>query len=377
MAQHNFLTLLEGQNKYLPVNLDLALQTDLTSGITNLQNQIDGLTGVGGGIYSKDEVNNLLDLKADKLTTYTKTEVNNLLDNKADITYVDGELALKADLTYVDAQLLTKVNTSDLVNYYTKTEVEGLLTSVYKFKGSVPNLTALYAIDPLPKEGDVYNVVDSGMNYAFLPNKTINEAASWDNLGTIVDLSDYSTTAEVTTAINNALSNYYTKSVSDGRYVQNITINGTSVGVTKTNGIVNLDLTSYLNGATSGIISDISDLEDRVTTIEGDITTIEGNITAIEGRLDTVDSDIEAIENIMVTGAKFNGTDVTKTGRELLFSTVLVDSTSTAMTLTTLNTTHGDKPIGFMLYCTNASLMTKYVKIGANIWSVEPIFLAQ
>lgn len=369
MAQHNFLTLLNGANKYLPVNLDLALQTDLTSGITNLQDQIDALTGVGGGIYSKDEVDDLLDDKVDISTLsdyYTKTEVNGLLGSKADITYVDAGLA-------------TKVNLSQLDGYYTKTQVDGLLTSVYKFKGSVPDLAALYAITPLPKEGEVYNVVDSGMNYAFLPNKTINEAASWDNLGTIVDLSDYSTTAEVTTAINNALVNYYTKTVSDGRYVQNITINGGNTGVTKNNstGVVNLDLSSYLTGATAGIVADITALTTRVTTLEGKVSTIEGDITAIEGRLDAVELDIVDIENEMVTGAKFNGTQVTKSGNELQFSTVLLDPTSTTMTLTTLNTSHGDKPIGFMLYCTNVNLMTKYVKIGATSWSVEPIFLAQ
>lgn len=357
--ERKFLTLLEGQNKYLPVALTVALESD----ITDLQGQIDSITGTVGGVYSKTEVDDLLDGKVDISDLddyYTKTEVNGLLGSKADITYVDAGLA-------------TKVNLSQLDGYYTKTQVDGLLTSVYKFKGSVANLAALYAITPLPKEGDVYNVVDSGMNYAFLPNKTINEAASWDNLGTIVDLSDYSTTAEVTTAINNALVNYYTKTVSDGRYVQNITINGTSVGVTKTNGIVNLDLSTYLDGVTG----DLSSLTSRVTTLEGKVSTIEGDITAIEGRLDEVESDIVDIETTMVTGASFNGTQVTKSGNELQFSTVLVDPTSTTMTLATLNASHGDKPVGFMLYCTNVNLMTKYVKIGATSWSVEPIFLAQ
>lgn len=361
MAQHNFLTLLNGANKYLPVALSVALESD----ITDLQGQINAITGTVGGVYTKAEVDGFLALKADKATTYTKTEVNGLLAGKADISYVDDGLA-------------TKVNITDLqTNYYTKTQVDGLLTSVYKFKGSVANLTALYAISPLPKEGEVYNVIDSGMNYAFLPNKTVNEAASWDNLGTIVDLSDYSTTAEVTDAINDALVNYYTKTASDGKYVQSITINGTTVGVTKTAGIVNLDLSTYLTGATSGIISDITALTARVTALEGKVSTIEGNINDINDDIDAIDTAILDIEGAMVTGASLNGTPVAKTGSELLFSTVLLDTTSTAMTLATLNTTHGLKPIGFMLYCTNASLMTKYVKIGATSWSVEPIFLAQ
>lgn len=83
----------------------------------------------------------------------------------------------------------------DLTNYYTKGEVDGLITSVYKYKG-----TCAYADLPKPEGeippvlGDVWNVTDSvnvggkiipaGTNWAWDGNK-------WDALGG--DVSNYLT----------------------------------------------------------------------------------------------------------------------------------------------------------------------------------------
>ena len=57
------------------------------------------------------------------------------------------------------------------------------LTGVYHFKGSVDTF------DALPKDaadGDVYNVIDSGMNYGYIAG-----TKTWDALGTVIDLSGY------------------------------------------------------------------------------------------------------------------------------------------------------------------------------------------
>ena len=78
------------------------------------------------------------------------------------------------------------VQQPDLTNYYTKEETNDLLTTVYKFKGSV-NYFADLPTDA--QGGDVYNVLyndddsESGMNYAF--NENLN---SWDSLGGLVGL---------------------------------------------------------------------------------------------------------------------------------------------------------------------------------------------
>lgn len=54
------------------------------------------------------------------------------------------------------------------------------LTNVYKYKGSVANVAALPAADNTT--GDVYNVEDTGMNYAW-------NGTEWDALGQILEIS--------------------------------------------------------------------------------------------------------------------------------------------------------------------------------------------
>lgn len=72
---------------------------------------------IGFDVYTKPEVDALLDEKADKTDTYTKAETNSLLDDKADksTTYTKTE---------VDNALSLKANSADV---YTKTEADNLL----------------------------------------------------------------------------------------------------------------------------------------------------------------------------------------------------------------------------------------------------------
>ena len=73
--------------------------------IYDLYQQVEAITEqvIGDDYYDKDDVDALLDDKADKSTTYTKTQVDNLLNDKADKattytkTQVDSALALKAN----------------------------------------------------------------------------------------------------------------------------------------------------------------------------------------------------------------------------------------------------------------------------------------
>ena len=74
--------------------------------------------------------------------------------------------------------------TSGLENYYTKTEVDGKISSVYKYKGSVATYADLPSTDLTV--GDVYNVQTDGSNYAWT-------GSVWDKLGGDIDLSGYQT----------------------------------------------------------------------------------------------------------------------------------------------------------------------------------------
>ena len=120
---------------------------------------------------AKAELQGKIDAKADKATSlagygiedaYTKGEV-------------DGKLATKAD----KADTLAGYGITDA---YTKGEVDAKVTSVYRYKGSVANEEALPDSDQVI--GDVYNVEDTGANFAW-------DGTKWDNLGMSVDLTPY------------------------------------------------------------------------------------------------------------------------------------------------------------------------------------------
>lgn len=101
-------------------------------------------------------------------------------------------------------------------------EVAAKIETVFTYKGSVSNYNALTQITN-PNIGDVYNVLDTDKNYAWSGSK-------WDDLGGIVDLSDYCTEDRMlyiieehskilgdmlTNQMNNALLEYYTKKETD------------------------------------------------------------------------------------------------------------------------------------------------------------------
>lgn len=140
------------------------------------------------------EANSAIAQKANLADVYTIQQVDNLVNQKANsdnvytIEQTDKLLADKADASMV----------------YTKTEIDNKLSSVYNFKGSVASA------DNLPENaavGDVYNVEDTGDNYAWT-------GTDWDKLAGTVDLSNYLTVDAATTVYltqDNAASQYATK----------------------------------------------------------------------------------------------------------------------------------------------------------------------
>jgi hypothetical protein len=120
--------------------------------------------------------------------------INNSLNNKANVGDVPANVVVQSDLA--DYALKSDIpESADLSIYATKveledyataadlTELEGKVTGVYHFRGSVADLAALQAIQD-PEEGDVYNITDTGMNAAWT-------GSVWDEFGSVCDLSDY------------------------------------------------------------------------------------------------------------------------------------------------------------------------------------------
>lgn len=87
-----------------------------------------------------------------------------------------------------DGSMSQKAVTDALENRYTKAEVDAKVSSVYKYKGNVDTFYDLSTLTD-PTVGDVYNVLDSGSNYAW-------NGSEWDKLSETVDLSSYLTKTE-------------------------------------------------------------------------------------------------------------------------------------------------------------------------------------
>ena len=104
-------------------------------------------------------IQNGLLLKANVSDVYTQTQINTFLEAKAD-----------------------KANTPTISDM--NSAIASAISGVYKYKGSVSTYDDLPTTDLTI--GDVYNVEDTGDNYAWT-------GTTWDKLSGVVDLSDYAT----------------------------------------------------------------------------------------------------------------------------------------------------------------------------------------
>lgn len=143
-------------------------------------------------------------------TTYaTKTEVTSGLAQKANNSTLSNYAAL-AGAAFTGA--ITVQEPTAASNPATKSYVDSAVSSVYKYKGSVANQSALPSSNQAV--GDVYNVEDTGDNYAW-------DGSKWDKLAGTVDLSSYLTTTNASQtylAKTEASSIYLTQSAAASTY---------------------------------------------------------------------------------------------------------------------------------------------------------------
>ena len=118
----------------------------VASDIANKADKATTLSGYGiADAYTKTEVDNKVNAKADSANVYTKTETYTQ-------TEVDSKLNLKANSA-------TTLSGYGITNAYTKSEVDGKLSAVYKPAGNT-----LFANLPTPSAsnlGNVYNMTDA------------------------------------------------------------------------------------------------------------------------------------------------------------------------------------------------------------------------
>lgn len=225
---------------------------------------------------TKAYVDEALTEKADKTTIpdisdlATKNELASGLSTKADISLLNGKVdkvegkslisdneisRLATVVNYNDTELRTEIATkANASAVYTKEQVDSKLTATYKFRGSVDNYAAL------PKEnntaGDVYNLLDTGYNYAYVGEGLGELKDGWDNLSGIVDLSEYQKT-------ESADSKYVVKEAGKSLVLNN-EIERLSTIVNYDDTIIKTDITNIQNTK-----ADISSLNGKVDKIEG------------------------------------------------------------------------------------------------------------
>ena len=104
------------------LNFIMAIERDVLADGIPSQSVIEDLDelvqeAVGDNYYTKTEVDDALDLKADKSTTYTKTEVDNKLADYYTKTEIDTALALKADKSELYNLLPTDTASGSIANF--------------------------------------------------------------------------------------------------------------------------------------------------------------------------------------------------------------------------------------------------------------------
>lgn len=166
----------------VPTSLNGILKNDVIFNIAN--GKIWKKTSEADELIEEYNFIGILGGKSDWLET--NPDSLSYIENKPDI--------IPSTLKINNKSLINDITlTADDVGSYSREEIDSKLSSAYKAKGSVSSRTALDTI-PDKNVGDVYNTVETGMNYVWT-------GSEWDPLGTIVDLSNYFTKSEITSLI--------------------------------------------------------------------------------------------------------------------------------------------------------------------------------
>ena len=148
-------------------DIDKPVSTAQATAINNAVSEHNTSDTAHGNLFSQyrtSESQDNIDSNLQSQITNNDTDITNLQNTKAD----------KA----------TTLAGYGITDAYTKTEVDAKVSSVYRFRGSV----ATYANLPTTEQvvGDVWNVEDTGANYAW-------SGSEWDKLSETVDLTPYLT----------------------------------------------------------------------------------------------------------------------------------------------------------------------------------------
>lgn len=223
--------------------------------------------------YTTNEKNKLAGIASGaEVNVLEKVKVNGteqtITSKAVDISVPTKVSDINNDLSFIDNTV------NNLVNYYTKTEVDTKVSSVYKYKGSVNTYSDLPSSGQVI--GDVYNVVTADTTHGIPAGGNVAwNGTTWDNLGGEVDLSNYYTKSQVDTNLNTKVDKVTGKQLSTEDY--------TSAEKTKLSGIeagaeVNDIDTIKVNGTAQSITNKTVDI--TVPTLTDSLNVWNSNIAA-------------------------------------------------------------------------------------------------
>ena len=131
---------------------------------------------VAAGVANKVDKVEGKQLSTEDYTTAEKTKLGTYPENYSTVTALIDAKADPSDIT--DA----------LNNYYTKSEVDGKVASVFTYKGTKATEGELPQSEQ--KVGDVWHVEEGSKEFAW-------DGTQWEELGGVIDLSGYYTKGEV------------------------------------------------------------------------------------------------------------------------------------------------------------------------------------
>ena len=178
---------LQAQTKELSDNSKNVATTEyVTTAISNID-ALPDQTNQSGNVLTTDGTSaSWVDLNLD-----SKQNVLNEMQIIAVNSGISADKVTKYD--NYDSEKANKANTLagyGITDAFTKDEISSKISSVYRYKGSVETKTDLPSENLT--EGDVYNIKDTGDNYAWVA--PVGELAGfWDKLAGEIDLSSYAT----------------------------------------------------------------------------------------------------------------------------------------------------------------------------------------
>ena len=199
---------------------------------------------VADTLYAQKALETTVAGKLDKISTASKVYGTDVNGNQTsyDITSFGNVDDVKVGTTSVVANKIATLGTmagQPTTNYYTKSEIDGKLSAGMHYKGTVASYSNLPSSDN--QTGDLYNVTDTGANYAW-------SGTDWDKLSENIDLSGV--VPNTRTINGKELSTNITLSASDVNALPSSTVIpviDSTLSTTSTNGVQNKLITNELN----------------------------------------------------------------------------------------------------------------------------------